>query len=114
MVFGKNVSLPSSDCKSADTKKKIVFKSTHRGTQFGDVLSTSQVANNFMGTGLWGVEPVETSRRVPPVSAILSRSHCFGAVRLRIEYELPVKLGMSSSLRYQPTLNLNIHSSKVE
>ena len=72
--------------------QKIVFTSTHRGTQFGDVLSTSQVANNFMGTGLWGVEPVETSRRVPPVSAMLSRSHCFGAVRLRIGCKLPVKL----------------------
>lgn len=45
---------------------------TYRGTQLGDVLSTSQVANNFIGTGLWGVEAVETSRRIPPVSAMLS------------------------------------------
>jgi len=43
-----------------------------RGTQFGEVLSTSQVANNFIGTGRWGVEAAETSRRIPPESAMLS------------------------------------------
>lgn len=56
-------------------KPSKTFKVTNRGTQLGDVLSTSQVANNFIGTGLWGVDAIETSRRIPPTSAILSRSH---------------------------------------
>lgn len=47
------------------------LRQTHRGTQFGDVLSTSQVANNFIGTGLWGVQEAEISRRIPE-SAMLS------------------------------------------
>lgn len=38
---------------SYDAKQtKMRLRQTHRGTQFGDVLSTSQVANNFIGTGL--------------------------------------------------------------
>ena len=48
------------------------LRQPYRGTQFGDVLSTSQVANNFIGTGRWGVEEAETSRRIPPESAMLS------------------------------------------
>lgn len=48
------------------------LRRTYRGTQFGEVLSTSQVANNFIGTGRWGVETAETSRRIPPESAMLS------------------------------------------
>lgn len=48
------------------------LRRTYRGTQFGEVLSTSQVANNFIGTGRWGVEAAETSRRIPPESAMLS------------------------------------------
>lgn len=57
---------------SYDAKQtKMRLRQTHRGTQFGDVLSTSQVANNFIGTGLWGVQEAETSRRIPE-SAMLS------------------------------------------
>ena len=51
---------------------EIHWRQTHRGTQFGEVLSTSQVANNFIENGFWGVEDAETSRRTA-ASAMLSR-----------------------------------------
>lgn len=54
-----------------NTSEKVLRR-TNLGTQFGDVLSTSQVANNFIGNGLWGEEAEETSRRIPPESAMLS------------------------------------------
>lgn len=60
-------------CAQKQTKMRLTW--TYRGTQFGDVLSTSQVANNFIGTGRWGVQAAETSRRIPPESAMLSWSH---------------------------------------
>lgn len=49
------------------------WKHAYRGTQFGEVRSTSHVANNFIGTGLTGKETADTSPRLfPPDSAMFA------------------------------------------